>query len=100
MASLRGTANIGVLLDVDRGFIYIPRNVNIGTNLTPVDWCLQNNVQTLWRFKAGEKAFKYVPTEDVLTEVANNNDETLASNRQTCIEHSQGAKILHIKSNR
>ena len=79
---LRGTRNIGVLLVFDRGFVYIPRNVQTRTNLTPVDWCIQNDVQTLWRFKAGEKAFQYDNVLDLLVEVPNNDSETVAANLQ------------------
>ena len=99
---LRGTPNIGVLLVFDRGFVYIPRNVNTGTNPTPVEWCRQNNVQTLWRFKTGEKAFRYDRSQDVLEEVHHNDDETLAANRENCNEHfkfqiSVLIQILHLE---
>ena len=81
-----GSSRTGALLVFDRGFVYIPRNINTGNNPTPVAWCQQHNVQTLWRFKVGEKAFRYDEIQDVLHEVANNDDDTLANNRQTCIQ--------------
>ena len=48
---LRGTPEIGVCVDHDRGFIYIPHNVNIGDALAPVDWFEANNIASMWRFK-------------------------------------------------
>ena len=82
---LLGTGNLGVLLIFDRGFVYIPRNIQTGANLSPIDWCRRNGVQTLWRFKAGEKAFHYNRDQQLLTEIPNNDDETVATNRDALI---------------
>ena len=78
---LRGTPSIGTLLCTDRGFIYIPHNVNLGTNPTPEDWCRENNVQCIWAFKVGEKCFHYNEQTDILEEVHDNQDKTQANNR-------------------
>ena len=77
----RGTPNIGVLLVWDRGFIYIPHNVNLGANPTPVAWCRDNIVQCIWAFKVGEKYFEYDEQTNTLTEVPENDDKTQANNR-------------------
>lgn len=78
---LIGTPVIGTLLVWDRGFIYIPHNVNRGTDPTPVDWCRANNVQCIWTFKVGEKCFEYNEETDILEEVPENEDKTKANNR-------------------
>ena len=78
---LKGTSSIGALLVWDRGFIYIPHNVNRGTSPTPEDWCRANDVQCIWAFKVGEKCFEYDEQTDTLEEVPNNDDKTKANNR-------------------
>ena len=78
---LKGTRNIGVLFVTDRGFKYIPHNINLGDNPTPIEWCLNNDVQCIWPFKTGEKCFTYDEVSNLLEEVLDNQDETLANNR-------------------
>ena len=77
---LRGTSKIGVILVWDRGFIYIPHNVNLGDNPIPIDWCRNNGVQCIWAFKVGEKCFTFNEDLHILEEVSENEDKTLANN--------------------
>ena len=76
---LRGTQNIGVGLDFDRGYVYQP-NVNRGSNPSLLEFCQRNNVLPLYRAKTGEMAFEYDPQTDLLHQVQNNQNETRAAN--------------------
>ena len=72
---------IGCMLNCDRGFDFIPFNVNRGSDPTPKQWCQRNNVLMCFPFKEGENAFIYHPPPiDRLEMIENNNDPVLAAN--------------------
>ena len=76
-----GTPTVGILVVWDRGYIFIPHNINLDGNPIPVEWCRSNDVQCIWAFKCGEKCFTYNKELNVLEEVPYNEDKTLANNR-------------------
>ena len=51
---LKGTDNVGVALNYDRGYLFNPPNVNRGSNPTMTEFCADNNILTLSRVKQGE----------------------------------------------
>ena len=55
---LRGTDNVGVAINFDRGYLFNPPNVNTGTNETMTEFCQNNNVLTLSRVRPGEQSFR------------------------------------------
>ena len=54
-----GTNNVRVALVHDRGYLFNPTNVNTGTNPTVTEFCDDNNILSLSRWKVGEKCYRY-----------------------------------------
>ena len=83
---LKGTApsqlspGLGVAANVDRGYTYTPHNVNTQSNPSFPDYCAQNDILLLTRYRDGECAFEYNPVTDMLEKVDGNNDKTRTVN--------------------
>ena len=69
---LRGTQRIGTAFNTDRGFHFVPRRLNRtndrnrGPDPTTLEWCDQNNVHKMWRFRVGERGYNYDASNNVL----------------------------------
>lgn len=77
---LKGTGNLGTAIDVDRGYVYEPRNVNTRGNPSFVEYCDQNDILLLTRVRTGESAFEFNSSSGLLEQVQNNTDPTRAAN--------------------
>ena len=92
----RGTPNIGVGLVVDKGYIHQP-NVNTGSNPTLLEYCQTNNILPLYRANTGDMAFNYNPETDLLEQIQNNPDPTLAVNGGRVVTFARaGAENTHV----
>ena len=76
---LGGTPNIGVGLDFDRGYKYQP-NINTHGNPTLLEFCAAHDILPLYRTAVGEMAFVYNADTELLEQIQNNHDPTLAAN--------------------
>ena len=69
---LRGTPKIGTVLNTDRGFHVVPYRLNRTNDSnraqdpTTLEWCDQNNVHKMWRFRVGERGYTYDSVNDIL----------------------------------
>ena len=76
---LGGTPRIGVGLDFDRGYKFLDR-VNTGNNPNLIEVCADLDILPLYRTAVGEMAFVYNADTDLLEQIQNNRDPTLAAN--------------------
>ena len=77
---LQGTPNIGTAADVDRGYTYVPHNVNTRSNPTFPEYCAAKDILLLTRVKTGDSAFVFNPATGFLDQIQNNEDPTRAVN--------------------
>ena len=83
---LRGTSKIGTVLNTDRGFHFVPFRLNRTNDPnrpqdpTTLDWCDQNNVHKMWRFRVGERGYTYDASNDVLNVDLHVDDPVHSSN--------------------
>ena len=77
---LIGTASIGVCLNMDRGYVVKPTNVDTGSNLSVLEFCHSHDILTLYRFLQGEQYFRYDPSQDILIAYQGSNNPTFAAN--------------------
>ena len=74
---LAGSPELGTCLVVDRGYVVIPHNVNIGDNPTFLQFCEENDVLPLFRSNVGEQCFRYFLTSRGLAVPSSGLDECL-----------------------
>ena len=61
-----GLEGVGVTLTTDRGYIFIPNNME-GDNVNFMEYCEEEDILMLHPFKAGEGAFTYDASTNSLT---------------------------------
>ena len=55
---LRGTEDIGTCLNMDRGYLFIAHNVNLGDYPSVLQFCQENNILPIYRTILGEYSFR------------------------------------------
>ena len=81
---------------VDKGYIHQP-NINTGSNPTLLEYCQTNNILPLYRANTGDMTFNYNPETDIIEQIQNNPDPTLAVNGGRVVTFSRaGAENTHV----